>query len=281
MGADGRVRAEWPEGTEAAGRRQGSCDNRRVVQRLLPLIAALVTVTIVTLAGSAAAGRRLVPAISADIPVSVRTRLAPVIDQASLSTRVEGNAFVARRDVFEYLLEHPEFATHVTRALKVARYRIWRTPNGLMLDDGWGAVGALEVVYGAPGTRVMYAKGEYRQTMLPNIHGQAVVTIDWKATPGPDGKQIIAPTVGAFVKLDSRVLSAASMLAGSIAAAKAEKEASRLVRVFEKTTRALNDNPGAVLETLRQRPDTPQRELDEFARLLLSAPNATAASTPR
>src|SRR5439155_1484958 len=106
-----------------------------------------------------------------------------------------------------------------TQTLRVARYRIWRTPGGLMLDDGWGAVGALEVVYGAPGLRVMYAKGEYHQAILPNIRGQAVVTIDWKVTSGPDGRNLIAPTVGAFVKLDSRVLSAASALAGSIAAA--------------------------------------------------------------
>ena len=48
-------------------------------------------------------------------------------------------------------------------------------------------MGALEVVYGGPGVRVIYAKGEYQQTILPNIRGQAVVTIDWKTTPAPDG----------------------------------------------------------------------------------------------
>jgi hypothetical protein len=250
------------------------------VQRLQLLIAALVTAVSVALTSPVLAGR-LVPALSADIPAGVRARLAPVIDDASLSTRVQGNSFAARRDVFEYLLDHPVFATHVTRAVKAARYRIWQTPSGLMLDDGWGAVGAIEVVYGAPGVRVIYAKGEYQQTILPNIRGQAVVTIDWTSTAGPDGKNMIAPAVGAFVKLDSRVLSVASALAGSVAAAKAEKEASRLVRVFEKTTRALNDNPAAVVETLRQRPETPRRELEEFARVLLSAPAATARSTAR
>jgi hypothetical protein len=249
------------------------------VQRLHRLLPALVAATLAMPAAPVQAGR-LTPALPADIPAAVRARLAHVVDQASLSTRIQGEAFVARRDVFEYLIEHPEFATHVTRALRVARYRIWRTPGGLMLDDGWGAVGALEVVYGAPGVRVIYAKGEYQQAILPNIRGQAVVTIDWKTTPAPDGKNVIAPTVGAYVKLDSRVLSTASALAGSIAAAKAEREAARLVRVFAKTTRALNDNPGVVLETLRQRPETPQRELEEFGRLF-SAPAASAASAPR
>jgi len=256
-----------------------SCDNRQAVQRFRRLIAAVGVAMLATLAGPALAGR-LAVALPADVPPAIRARLAHVIDQASLSTRVQGESFVARRDVFEYLVEHPEFATHVTQALKVARYRIWRTPGGLMLDDGWGAVGALEIVYGAPGLRVMYAKGEYHQAILPNIRGQAVVTIDWTVTPAPDGKNLIAPSVGAFVKLDSRVLSAASALAGSIAAAKAEKEASRLVRVFAKTTRAINDNPGAVLEALRHRAGTPPRELEEFGRLL-SVPAASAAPAPR
>ena len=196
------------------GRRPSSsvvCDNHRVVP-LHRLSAAVAVVTLVTLAGPALAGR-LVPAFPTEVPSAVRARLSPVVDQASLATRIQGESFVARREVFEYLLEHPEFATHVTQALKVARYRIWRTPTGLMLDDGWG-------------------------------------------------------TVGAFVKLDNPVLSAASVLAGSIAAAKAEQEALRLVRVFQKTTRAIDDNPGALLETLRHRPGTPRRELEEFGRLL-------------
>jgi len=250
------------------------------VPRFHHLSAALITATLLTVAAPALAGR-LGPALPAELPVAVRARLASVVDQASVATRVQGESFVARHDVFEFLVEHPEFATHVTRALKLARYRIWRTPKGLMLDDGWGAIGSIEVVYGGPRVRVMYAKGEYHQSVLPNIRGQAVVTIDWTVTPASAGKDLIAPTVGAYVKLDSRVLSTASALAGSIAATKAEKEAHRLVRVFQKTTRALDDNPRAVLDLLRQRPETPPAELEEFARLLLSAPAATAASAPR
>ena len=249
------------------------------MQRFQRLIAGGVAATLLALSGPALAGR-LAPALPADVPPAVRARLAPVVDQASLATRVKGESFAAPREIFEYLLDHPEFATHLTQALRVARYRIWRTPSGLMLDDGWGAVGALEMIYRAPGLRVIYAKGEYQQAVLPNIRGQAVVTINWATTTGPDGKALIAPTVGAFVKLDSRVLSSASSLAGSIAAAKAEKEASRLVRVFEKTTRAINDNPSAVLETLRQRADTPRRELEEFGRLL-NLPAASAAPASR
>jgi hypothetical protein len=240
------------------------------------LVAVVVLATLPALAAAAGAGRRPA-ALPAELPAPVRARLAGVVDEASLAARVEGRSFVARPDVFEYLLDHPEFATHVTRALRTARYRIWRTPDGLMLDDGWGTVGSFEVVYGAPGVRVLYVKGEYRHRILPDIRGRAVVTIDWVAAAGPQGKTVIAPTVGAFVKVDGGGLaSMARALAGSMAEAKAEKEASRLVRVFQKTTRILDDSPAAALETLRQRPDTPRRELEEFARLL-SRPAAAGA----
>src|SRR3989449_5057780 len=43
------------------------------------------------------------------------SRLALVTATASLATHAAGEPFVARREVFEYLLDHPEFAAHLTR----------------------------------------------------------------------------------------------------------------------------------------------------------------------
>src|SRR5205807_10158984 len=94
-----------------------------------------------------------------------RARLQEVAEAASVSARAAGEPFIARPDVFEFLLDHPEFATHVTRALKLARYRIWRGPEGgLWLDDGWGVVGQFSVVYATSGTRVVYVHGHYQRS---------------------------------------------------------------------------------------------------------------------
>src|SRR5207247_959700 len=70
----------------------------------------------------AAAGVALPP----DLPRSHRARLEAIAQTAAVSTHVAADPFVARPEVFEYLLDHPEFATRVTRVLKAARYRIWR-----------------------------------------------------------------------------------------------------------------------------------------------------------
>ena len=209
------------------------------------------------------------PILPAQIPAGERTRLQELADAASVSARAAGEPFVARQDVFEFLLDHPEFATHVSRALKLARYRIWRGPDGgLWLDDGWGLVGQFSIVYAAAGMRVAYAHGQYQSGLLPSIRGQAVVVIEYGLSPAADQRSLISSAVTGFVKLDSRVVALAGMLAGSVAIAKAEKEAKRLVKIFAKATRAIEDNPARVHEAVRQRPDVPPAELEEFRRLL-------------
>jgi hypothetical protein len=227
----------------------------------------LAAATVTLLATPVVAGWAA-PALPPELPPATRERLAPVTERASLATRVDGLPFQARRDVFEFLLDNPELATHLTRTLKIARYRIWAVPGAFGIDDGWGTVGTFEFVYVAPGIRVMHFKGEYQQRVLPNIRGEAIVTISYETWPATDRKSTIAAAVGTYVKLDSKLLRATGKLASTVAHAKAEKEGARLVRTFARATRAIEDNPTAVWEALRQRPDVPRPQLEEFRRLL-------------
>lgn len=202
------------------------------------------------------------------IPQAQRGELQQVAEAASVRTHVQAEPFVGRRDVFEYLLDHPEFATHVTRVLKLARYRIWHTPEGLFLDDGWGATGHFSVIHAVSGTRVMHARGQYQQRVLPAINGQAVVVLEYEFQPAPAGRASIKTAVTGFVKLDSRLLNFLSRLAPGIVTAKAETEAHRLVKVFARATRQIEERPAEIYARLRLRPDVPQRELEDFRQLL-------------
>ena len=80
-----------------------------------------------------------------------------------------------------------------------------------------------------------------------------------------------------YVKLDSRLLTIATKVAASAATSKGEKEARRLVRVFAKATSAVEADPAGVIERLRQRPDVPAAELEEFRALLNVAPGVPPA----
>jgi hypothetical protein len=239
-----------------------------------------LTALVVLVAAAGALAGPVTLSLPRQMAGSDRARLQGVADAASVSTRVDAEPFMGRRDVFEYLLDHPELATHVTRALRLARYRIWRQDGTMWLDDGWGAVGQFFLLYSSDDTRVMYAKGRYRHKILPDITGEAVVVIEYAVNGTPEGRDLIRTAVTGFVKLDSRLLASAGRLVNSVAAKKADKEARRLVRVFARATNAVEANPTGVLDLLRQRPDVPGREMEEFRQLLARPAPAAPPARP-
>src|SRR5262249_24046015 len=161
-----------------------------------------------------AAGAAIGPLVLPEaMPADERTRISRLAEAASVNTQVVAEPFRLRSAIFEYLVDHPEFATHITQTLKLARYRIWSTPEGLYLDDGSGPTAHFNVVYAAPGVRLWYASGQYKPKLLPTIKGQAVIMFGYGFHPDGDGRDLVNTTVSGFVKLDSRVLAAASRLA--------------------------------------------------------------------
>jgi hypothetical protein len=202
---------------------------------------------------------------------NIDARLDVVARNASVSARAAGAPFRGRREVFEFLLDHPEFATHVTRVLRVARYRIWRTEDGLFLDDGWGSTGQMFVVRAVSGTRVLYARGEFQHKLLPVITGEAVVTINYDAQPAGDGRDLLVADISSQFKIDGPFGDMIVRLANTLAVEKAEKESRRLVHIFARVLKAIDEKPAALYEGLRERPDVSRHELEQF-RVLLKLP---------
>lgn len=233
---------------------------------------AVLTALLVLGALSPVQAERPAAALPAQVPAAERVRLEPIVKNAAVATRMELERYGARPAIFEYLLDHPEFATYVTRALRAARYRIWRTPAGLFLDDGWGAHGHFEVVYAQGGMRVFFAHGQYEQRMLPDLSGRAVVVLEYGFHPGADGRPTVATAVTAHLALDGRILGMAGRAAAPMVQKKADREGHTLLRVFSKVSRAIEDNPQAVYDRLRALEGVPRRELEEFRKLLLRVP---------
>ena len=199
------------------------------------------------------------------MPPADLARIEKVLARATVSTRVEIEPYPLRLDVFDYLLDHPEFATQVTGALKLARYRIWRTADGLNLDDGWGVTGLITPLYGAGGLRVVYARGRFEQGVLPDIQGQAVILLRYADGPGPTGRPALATSMEVFAQLDSAML---RNFAGSIAKSQATSEALYALKVFRRLSTHLERRADEVLAELERRPEVSRQELDGFRRLL-------------
>lgn len=229
---------------------------------------AVTTLAALLLLLSGASAARPALSLPKQIPPAERLKLEHVVENAFVSARMEREPYVARPDIFEYLLDHPAFATHVTRALKVARFRIWETKDGLFLDDGWGVKGHFAVVHAEAGTRIFHARGHFEHPLLPDIHGQAVVMIQYDFRLNTERGTVVATAVTGYVTVDSRILAAAGKLASPITTAKANLEARRLLKVFARVSRAIAERPDWVYEQLRQQPDVPRQELEEFRWLL-------------
>jgi hypothetical protein len=229
----------------------------------------LIIVTAALLLGLAAADAAAPPLVlPTQLPPAERARLERIAARSFASTRVEHEPYPARREVWEYLLDHPEFATHVLRALKLGRYRIWHDASGLWLDDGWGVKGQFTVVHAERGKRLMYAWGHFEQNLLPDISGQAVAALEYSFRPDGDGRTVVLTAASGYVQVDNRVLNALGALAAPMVQAKADREAGLLLRTFARVTRAIEANPDQVYELVSERPDVPRPELGEFHRLL-------------
>jgi len=205
--------------------------------------------------------------LPSQVPAKERQQFEDIVKRSFASTRMEFEPYTVRPEIFEYLLDHPEFASHVTRTLKAARYKIWREAGSLWLDDGWGVKGTFALAHAEPGLRLMHAQGAY-QSALPDIKGRAVVALAYTFQPAPQGRQQVATALTSFVQIDSAVLRAIGKMGGSLVQKKADREARQLLRVFSKVSRAIEDNPADVYARVRERPDVPKQELEEFRKLL-------------
>jgi hypothetical protein len=232
------------------------------MRALVPAAAALV------LGLAAAQGAAPGLSLPRQLPPDERARLQGILNNSFASTRVEIPPYAARSDIWEYLLDHPEFATHITRALRLARYRIWHDASGLWLEDGWGVKGQFAVVHAERGMRIMYAQGNYEQKLLPEIRGRAVATIEYAFRRDGQGATMVATVASGYVQVDNRVLNTFAKVAGSVVQARADKEAGLLLRTFARVSHAIEENPARVYQLVSERPDVPRPELEQFRRLL-------------
>ena len=219
-------------------------------------------------AASSGAADSAAPTLPSDMPVAERNRLTGVAARASIAMRVEGEPFLARRDILEYLLDHLAFTTQVIQALRIGRLHIWPTQEGLFVDEGWGTTGRLWVVYAAGGTRVIYTRGQHKAVLLPSIRGEVLLILNYQYVPGAPGRDLVKTTVDGFLKLDSRVLSAALKLGSPVVQRKADREARDIVKLFAKVSRAVEADPAGVYAKLRDRPGVARAELEKFGALL-------------
>ena len=193
-----------------------------------------------------------------------------VVAGATASSEVSRITFRSRKPVFEYLLDHLDFAADVARMLRQGKYRVRRAGDGYEADDGYGTTGTIRPVFAGPDRRIFYLAGRYDTPLLPTIPLRAVLLLDAGHAEGPDGATYCDLHVAGHVRFDSRAAEAVAWIARNYTEAQVDRQVRRFFRHVAAVSRRAYDDPETLAEDLSRRPDLPAQRVAEFREVLLA-----------
>jgi len=214
-------------------------------------------------------------------------RLAPdssglvrdVLARPLVARQVNGITYRSRPRVFQYLLDHPDFAANMARAIKVGKYRVTSVPGGYEADDGRGVHGLLKPVYADAQRRVYYLKGRYDPPVFPAMTGRAVVVLDALHVTGPDGTSRAQVTVVGFLTLDNVFARIIARVLRDFTQAAVDRKVRRFFRHVEKVSARAIDDPIGLAREIQGHPELPPGQVAEFRRLLLKSDTGAATAS--
>jgi hypothetical protein len=193
-----------------------------------------------------------------------------VVGAALVFRQVDGIAFRSHKGVYDYLVQHMDFAADVARMLRVGKYRIRRTPTGFEADDGHGAHGFLRPLFDDGDRRVFYLQGRYDPPILPSIAGRLVLVLDTSHTLAPDGENYAEMRVAGYLRLDSVLAEVIAAVARSFTEEMVQKKVKRFFRDVARVSRRAYDDPDGLIEELARHPQFEAERVAEFRQVLFA-----------
>lgn len=214
-----------------------------------------------------------------------RGRAEAVLGTSLFSQRVTGLRGRSREAVFRFLLDHPDFAAAVARALRLGKYQVEARDDGFWGDDSRGARGMIRVLYADEGRHLYHLEGMYEARGLPTIQGRMLVMIEFQHEDDPAGGTRVEASVTGHMRLDTPLMGAVAQLATTLARPTVERAVERKVRRFFATvarvSRWAHDEPEEVWAALEGHPEIPQNAtLAAFQQILLAGRPPAWASEP-
>ncbi len=181
--------------------------------------------------------------------------LREVIEGAVFVGEKRGVAFRGHRMVFEYLLNHLDFASQLARALDLSDFVIEQTENGsyeaTTPRGGWAL---LKVIYADREKRVVLAQGKY---------GRAVAVLQY-ASFQDGGESYMVNDLYGYVRADNPIL---NLLLGFFGGTVHNRVEQVFLSVAELSERAY-DAPDSFTEDLLDHPEVQTGHLLRFAKIL-------------
>lgn len=213
-----------------------------------------------------------------------RSRAEAVLAQSIFAQRVTGIRHQSREAVFRFLLDHPDFAASVARALRLGEYQITSLPDGYWADDNRGATGVLRVLYADDERRLFHLEGRYERRLLPTIEGQVLVLLEFHHAEDEQGGVVESSLTG-HVRVDTPIAGAVAHAISTLSRPAVERTVERKVRRFFNTvarvSRWAHDEPEQLASALDGHPEVPPGPaLAAFRTILLAGRPPAWARAP-
>ncbi|MFQ5988939.1 MAG: hypothetical protein ACE5K9_03380 [Candidatus Methylomirabilales bacterium] len=178
-----------------------------------------------------------------------------VIDGASFVDEKKGEVIKGHREVYEYLLNHLDFASQLGQILDLTDYDIEQTEEGSFTattpKGGWAH---LQVVYADDEKRVVLAQGKY---------GRAVVVLQYTSFDR-EGESYITYDLYGYVRADNPILNLLLSLFGGIVNHRVESILDCVAELNER----IYEDPDIFHQELLAHVNLPPNHLSNFTEIL-------------
>jgi hypothetical protein len=210
-----------------------------------------------------------------DLPEPARARAEAVLSREVFAQRITGIRYRSREAVYEFLVDHPDFAASVARALQVGQYQLDRVDDTFVGDDQRGARGVIRLLHTDTGRRLYHLEGRYETRGLPTLSGEMLILLEFHHEDDGEGGTVVEQSLTGHLRIDTPVVGPLAALLSGLARPLLTQAVERKVRRFFQTVARLSrwayDEPEQLMAGLDRHPEVPQgTTLAAFARILLA-----------
>jgi hypothetical protein len=185
------------------------------------------------------------------IAVASQQRVREVTEHAIFSRDLHGIPVKSSPTVFDFRLDHPDFAATAGRILGIVKYRIVKERDGIF----WG-----DDAHGATGTFV--------KRFLPTIRGRILLVIAYEHRTDETGESHVINHVRGYLRIDNRILGILARIARPVVGPIVDKKVLRTFAAASRLTEQASLDPAALYDALAANPEINKNNLREFRKTL-------------
>jgi len=182
----------------------------------------------------------------------------------TLSRRTGAVKFLSKKEVYEYLLDHPDVAAVAARALKAGEYQIKKAEGGsYWATDGKGVNGYFRVIYRSKNERIFLLDGAYHPGWLPSVPAKAIVALGFEHK-SRETEEYVANNVDATLKIDNSLVAFLARLLHGIMGDLMEKRMNQVLALAAKVSEKAYRDPEGFLREMGTSAEISPQVLNEL-----------------